>query len=210
MERFDFIPGQFVSLTVSLGMTPVGERRITRAYSICSPPSGNRFELCLNRVKTGLLSPRLFELQPGDEVEMKGPVGYFTIRRPESDLLMVATGTGIAPMRAMIPHWLRHGGTSRCVLIQGARYEETLLYRDEWKRLAQDHTNFHFWPTLSRPHLGWRGRAGHVQAHLMEAVGERRDLDVYVCGLEAMVDDVRALLKNKGFDRQRIIHEKYD
>ena len=44
----------------------------------------------------------------------------------------------------------------------------------------------------------------------MEAVGERRDLDVYVCGLEAMVDDVRALLKNKGFDRQRIIHEKYD
>ena len=85
-----------------------------------------------------------------------------------------------------------------------------MLYRDEWKRLAQDHTNFLFWPTLSRPHLGWRGRAGHVQAHLMEAVGERRDLDVYVCGLEAMVDDVRALLKNKGFDRQRIIHEKYD
>jgi CDP-4-dehydro-6-deoxyglucose reductase len=49
-----------------------------------------------------------------------------------------------------------------------------------------------------------------VQPHLLEAVGERRDLDVYVCGLKLMVDDVRAILKARGFDRKQIIYEKYD
>jgi CDP-4-dehydro-6-deoxyglucose reductase len=49
-----------------------------------------------------------------------------------------------------------------------------------------------------------------VQAHLLEAVGDRRDLDVYICGLKAMVDDVRAMLKGLGFDRKQIVFEKYD
>src|SRR5438477_5158611 len=69
MERLDFIPGQFVSLTDS-----VQGRAITRAYSIASPPGqGNRFELCLNRVDGGAFTPHLFELSPGDVVEMPLP-----------------------------------------------------------------------------------------------------------------------------------------
>ena len=62
----------------------------------------------------------------------------------------------------------------------------------------------------SRPEPSWIGRTGHVQQHLLEAVGDRRDMDVYVCGLKAMVDDVRAQLKGMGFDRKQIIYEKYD
>ena len=63
---------------------------------------------------------------------------------------------------------------------------------------------------MSRPEDSWRGRTGHVQRHLSEAIGERRDLDIYVCGLKAMVDDVRSRLKTAGFDRRHIIYEKYD
>ena len=80
----------------------------------------------------------------------------------------------------------------------------------EFELLAEQHPNFRFWPTLSRPEEGWQGRAGHVQMHLMEALGDRRDVDVYVCGLKLMVDDVRSRLKELGFDRKHIIYEKYD
>ena len=98
LERLDFVPGQFVSLTDT-----VANRAITRAYSIASPPGGgNRFEVCLNRVQEGAFSPHLFELLPGDVVEMPLPLGTFTLRQPLRDSLLVATGTGIAPFRSML------------------------------------------------------------------------------------------------------------
>ena len=78
------------------------------------------------------------------------------------------------------------------------------------EELAREHPNFRFWPTLSRPEASWTGRIGHVQEHLFEAVGERRDVNVFICGLKAMVDDVRAILKASGLERKRIMYEKYD
>ena len=96
------------------------------------------------------------------------------------------------------------------ILIFGVRYEQGLMYRNEFEDLARKHPNFRFWPTLSRPEPGWTGRTGHVQAHLFEAIGERRDVNVFVCGLKAMVDDVRSSLKSNGLERKRIIYEKYD
>ena len=76
--------------------------------------------------------------------------------------------------------------------------------------MARTHAHFRFWPTLTRPDAGWKGRQGRVQAHLMEATGERRDVDFYLCGLKEMVDEVRGLLKGQGFDRKQILYEKYD
>ena len=70
--------------------------------------------------------------------------------------------------------------------------------------------HFRFMPTLSRPPESWTGRTGHVQAHLAEAIGDRRDVDVFLCGLKLMVDDVRNILKEMGFDRKQILFEKYD
>jgi CDP-4-dehydro-6-deoxyglucose reductase len=84
------------------------------------------------------------------------------------------------------------------------------MYRDEFEELARRHANFHFIPTLSRPDELWRGCRGHVQEHVFETLGERRDMDVYICGMKAMVDDVRNRLKALGFDRKQIIFEKYD
>ena len=197
LESLDYRPGQFVSLTHN-----IDGKAITRAYSICSPPGGNRFSLCLNEVRGGHLSPFLFAMQEGDGVAMTGPLGTFTIRNPAGNMIWVATGTGVAPFRAM----RHHGGvTGKTTLILGARYEAGLLYRDEWERAGLD-----FRPTLSRPEAHWRGRTGHVQAHAIEAAGNRRDLDVYICGLKAMVDDMRAKLKAIGFDRKQIICERYD
>jgi len=200
-----FVPGQFLSVTAT-----IGEDDITRAYSIVSPPDGNRFALCANLVQDGYLSPFLFSLSPGSEIDFKGPYGAFILRRPVSDSIFVATGTGIAPFRSMLMTHLSAHPDRRFTLIFGVRHEHGLLYHDELSALAEAHPNFDYQPTLTRPPDHWTGRAGRVQQPTIEALGDRRDVDVYVCGLREMVDDVRLKLKEIGLDRKRIIYEKYD
>ena len=205
LAQLKFTPGQFVSLSGS-----VEGKTITRAYSIASPPSaGNRFELCLNRVHFGAFSPHLFELVPGDTVEMGAPLGAFTLREPMRDSLLIATGTGIAPFRSILKAQLQ-ADSPAITLLFGVRHESHLLYRAEFAALARRFLQFRFWPTLSQPDPGWKGRVGRVQKHLAEATGGRTDIDVYLCGLQAMVDEVRQLLKGMGFDRKQIRYEKYD
>lgn len=207
-EPFGFVPGQFVSFTAEIGGKP-----ITRAYSIASAPdpagASRRFELYLNLAPGGIFSPVLFAMKPGDTVEMRPPLGMFVLRQPPRDSVFIATGTGIAPFRSMLQAHL-NGSSPRFTLLFGARYESHLMYRAEFEDLAALYPRFGFWPTLSRPEPGWNGRSGHVQAHLEEALGGRRDVDVYLCGLKLMVDDVRARLKAAGFDRKQIFYEKYD
>lgn len=206
---FHFTPGQFVSVLHS-----VAGKEITRAYSIASPRStDNRFALCLNRVSDGLMSPHLFALRPGDEIDINEPLGFFTLRHPGHRVVFVATGTGIAPFRSMS---LEHipKGNPHITLLFGARYEHGLLYRAEFEELTAKHSHFHLLTTVTRPGPEWTGRTGRVQAHLEEALKltsyDADTIDVYICGLKEMVDDVRKDLKARGFDRKQIIYEKYD
>jgi NAD(P)H-flavin reductase len=187
-----FVPGQFLSLT---------RNEITRAYSIASPPDSNTIALCANLVQDGRFSPFLFAMQPGDEVDFKGPYGAFIMKRPPSDSIFVATGTGIAPFRSM----LLSGLDRRVSLIFGVRHREGLLYDEELRTMPIDYQ-----PTLTRPPEDWVGRTGRVQQHVLKELGDRRDADVYICGLREMVDDLRTKLKEIGLDRKRIVYEKYD
>lgn len=205
LEKVAFVPGQFLSFTAE-----INEQPITRAYSVASPPKGNRFELCLNRVEDGLFSPHLFDLKPGDTVDTKGPYGAFHFRNPISDSILVATGTGVAPFRSMLQAKLPEDAIHQFTLIFGVRHEYALLYRDDFEELARNHSNFRFLPTLTRPDPPWTGLTGRVKTHLVEAVGGRCDLDIYICGAKAMVDETRALLKGLNFERRRVIFEKYD
>jgi CDP-4-dehydro-6-deoxyglucose reductase len=209
IDQLAFNPGQFLSLS-----DRVNGQMITRAYSIASAPcSGNRFELCLNRVPGGVFSPHLFQLAPGDTVEMQPPLGTFVLREPLRNSLLIATGTGIAPFRSMLPAALKPNGPT-ITLLFGVRYASHLLYRREFEALEQQYPQFRFWPTLTQPEPSWGGRIGRVQTHLTEAIAataaDRAALDIYLCGLKPMVDDVRLRLKDRGFDRKQIRYEKYD
>jgi CDP-4-dehydro-6-deoxyglucose reductase len=205
VEKFAFLPGQFVSMN-----QVVNGKKITRAYSIASAPSdNNRFELCLNLVREGLLSPRLFEMQPGETVEIRPPLGMFVLRNPPRDVVFIATGTGIAPFRSILKAQLNETSPA-FTLVFGVRHESHLMYRQEFEEMARKYAHFRFMPTLSRPPADWTGLSGHVQKHLPEAIGDRRDVDVFLCGLKLMVDDVRNILKEMGFERKQILFEKYD
>jgi CDP-4-dehydro-6-deoxyglucose reductase len=202
-EEMIFVPGQFVSFTAE-----VEGKEITRAYSLAAPPSGTgRFELCLNEVEGGRLSPYLFAMKPGDAIGMRPPLGTFILRHPTREALFIATGTGIAPFRAMLQAHLTDDSPPFTLLF-GVRYEHGLLYRAQFEALAARYPQFRFWPTITRPEPSWTGRTGRIQAHLPEAV--HPDLDVYLCGLREMVDDARMILKGMGLDRKQIFSEKYD
>ena len=209
VEEFKFTPGQFISIVEQVNGEPV-----TRAYSIASPHEGNHFALCLNRVPDGLVSNHLFKLKSGDKIEISQPLGYFTLRHPGRRLVFIATGTGIAPFRSMLLHHLPRT-QPHIRLLFGTRYEKGMLYRAELEELEQMYPTFRYLATLTRPSEQWEGRSGRVQAHLEEALALRSpdeipEVDVYVCGLKEMVDEVRAELKKRGFDRKQIIYEKYD
>lgn len=210
VTRFGFVPGQWLSVKAN---TPDGEE-ITRAYSIASPPSENgHFAFCLNRVQDGFMSNHLCNLEDGAKITFQGPFGDFILRPPLRDTVFIATGTGIAPFRSML-HWLlaesdRHQERQFWLLF-GARHEQDIYYREEFERLAAEHANFRFLPTLSRAGSEWKGLRGYVQQHLGEIVGMRSDIHAYICGLDKMVKANRELLKSLGWDRTSIRYEKYD
>lgn len=201
-----FLPGQFVSFT-----DQIDGKAITRAYSIASIPNANRFELCLNLVKDGRFSPRLFAMRPGDTVPMKGPLGTFTLAEPGRESLHIAVGTGIAPIRGLLLEAQR-AGAAPAALIYGARHEHGLLYRDEFEAMEREagRDRFHFHPTLTRPTESWKGATGRVQEHIEPFLGRKPEANIYVCGMKEMVNSVRAWLKEHGVDRKRIHYEKYD
>lgn len=221
VTRFGFVPGQWLSVKAT---TPAGDE-ITRAYSIASAPSAKgRFAFCLNRVQDGFMSNYLCDLREGAEISFQGPFGDFILRPPLCDTLLIATGTGIAPFRSMVQGLFNPGLADSTLtkgalvappsqqfwLLFGVRFEQDIHYRDEFERLAAEHSNFHFMPTLSRGGPEWRGLRGYVQEHVSEVVGGRRDIRAYICGLDKMVSANRELLKSLGWNRELIRYERYD
>ncbi len=237
LESFAFTPGQFVS---AVAEDPKGKAQV-RAYSIASAANGNRFELCVNRVEGGFFSNRLADLPDlpvGESIQVQGPLGYFTLREPITDSILIATGTGIAPMRGFVQWLFPADGLDRSEgkqiwLVYGTRHESEMYYREEFEAAAARHTNFHYLPTLSRAPESWTGLRGYVQEHAARIIEERAarlglplpspppdpalpasqlrfDLYAYVCGLSPMITSVRERLKGLGWHRKQIIFERYD
>jgi ferredoxin-NADP reductase len=177
LESFPFIAGQFVS---TVAPDPKGKQQ-TRAYSIASAASGNRFDLCVNRVEGGFFSNHLAdltELSPGGVVKVHGPHGHFVLNLPVADSIFISTGTGIAPMRAYAQWLFPEDGSDRSDgrdiwMVYGTRYESELYYREEFEALAARKPNFHYIPTLSRADEHWTGLRGYVQEHVARIVEKR-------------------------------------
>jgi CDP-4-dehydro-6-deoxyglucose reductase len=202
VERsFTFEPGQHVALVLDVD----GEQQ-TRYYSIASGPrADNRFELCIAEAGSG--STAMVGMQPGDTVTVRGPAGNFRLRQPvDRELLFVASGTGISPLRAMIQSLYSPGPRHTTTLLLGARAEGDLLYRVEFEQLARETDTFRFLPTLSQPAAGWQGLRGRAQEHLTGLMGGR-SLDIYVCGHKGLVEDMQALLVAPGHAACRLHSE---
>lgn len=210
---FDFAPGQWVNL-----LMPAEGGEIKRSYSIASPPNGTgSFELAVTRVEGGPGSTFLHAMKPGDTLRAVGPQGLFTREAGDPGAaLFVATGTGIAPFRAMVRAAIEAGSEAPMWILLGARFEEDILYRAEFEAIAARHPRVRFAATLSRGAEGWNGLRGYVQTHVPALIAELTAMapappHVFVCGLDRMVSSVKDLCRKElGVDRKRVHVERYD
>lgn len=215
LERFDFAPGQFVTLDLPIHEKP---NKRWRSYSIASwPDETNVFELLIVLLDGGAGTTYLFnEVHEGSELILRGPQGVFTLPEPiEKDLFFICTGTGIAPFRSMVHHIHRHGIPHQAInLIFGTRNKNDLLYLEEMRRLEAEVPGFHYIPTLSREQ--WDGCCGYVHAVYENLVNQKMNGDsapppanFYLCGWKNMVDEARERIQNLGYDRKAIHLELY-
>ena len=228
LPEFDFTAGQFVSMVAD----DAGGKTQTRAYSIASAPRKNEFDLCVNRVEGGFFSNLLADLEVGDPIKFHGPHGLFLLRKPLTDAIFIATGTGIAPMLGFAQYLFPESGEDRSEgrdisLVYGTRYPTELYYRHYFEELAAGHHNFHYISTLSRAREDWEGARGYVQeyvARIAEEHGRRNhsapvptaaeaggfNIHAYICGLNDMVSANRDKLMGLGWQRKQIVFERYD
>jgi len=199
-DAFVWMPGQYVEIGV------VGDSVARQPYSIANAPDPERPGYVELAVGVGSGSGTLDDLAVGGLCELFGPRGRFVREDMAGKAeIFVGTGTGIAPLRAMLSSALANGGGAPLLLIFGARSESEILWRDELESLSRREPRFHFEPTLSRPTESWHGRKGRVQDHLTELVAPLRDARVYVCGVEEMVQDcVRRLNDELGFPPEHV------
>jgi glycine betaine catabolism B len=208
MEKFDFEPGQFVTLDL-----PIGEKTSERwrSYSIASWPDGsNVFELVIVLAEGGKGTDYIFnDVKTGSELSFRGPQGKFTL--PENidrDLYLICTGTGIAPFRSMTHHILNNKIPHQHIyLFFGCRKQEDLLYYEEMKELSHNIENFHYIPTLSREE--WEGKKGYVHAAYEECLVDKPSAFFFLCGWKNMINEARHRLMDLGYDKKDIHFELY-
>jgi ferredoxin--NADP+ reductase len=221
---FDFKPGQFAVLGLRGREARVPEADveepsappdtlIRRAYSIASSSVERRYlEFYLTLISSGQLTPRLFALRPGGRLFL-GPKasGVFTLDRvaPGKAVLLIATGTGLAPYMSMLRTMLIHEAQRRFVVLHGARHSWDLGYRGELESLARIRPNLTYLPSITRPDQDptFRGHSGRIQALLEQGLVERESgvsldparADVFLCGNPEMVQSVKTMLELRGF-----------
>ena len=207
LEKFDFKPGQFITFDLPIADKP--NKRI-RSYSIASWPDGtNTFELVIVLLEGGLGTTYLFnEVTVGSELTFRGPQGVFTLDEDDlsKDIIMICTGTGVAPFRSMATYIKLHNVPHKNIyLIYGTRTRKDLLYYEELKNL--DLENFYYIPTLSREQ--WEGRSGYVHPIYEELCTNRQPVSFLLCGWKVMIDEAKQRIQAMGYDKKSIHQELY-
>jgi ferredoxin--NADP+ reductase len=221
----EFKAGQFVVLGLpgSAPRVPLSDpdpapadpsKLIRRAYSIASSSlTKDELEFYVTLVRSGELTPRLFALQPGDKLWLSSkPTGLFTLRDIPADknVIMVATGTGLAPYMSMLRTHLAARSHPRYAAVIGARHSWDIAYSAELVTMQRLSPSLAYIPIVSRPAeepVRWSGETGHVQelgraGRLTALWGARptpENSHVLLCGAPAMIDDMTAMLGAEGF-----------
>jgi ferredoxin-NADP reductase len=200
---FEHVAGQYVALSAELG----GETQ-KRYYSIASAPREDRtIDLCID--VRGDFGQYLNALEAGAEVSAEGPAGKMCLLGARNSAVYFASGTGIAPVRAILQTHLAENPDANARLYFGARHSKNLFFRDEFEVLAERHLNFEFCPTVSGDDADWSGRRGRVLAHLEDALKGGEDLDAYFCGQRELVDQLKTDLTAAGIPDERQSYERY-
>jgi len=224
--RNDFEAGQYTQIGLLAGesrspnsVLPLeqlpDEEPIIRSYSIASANhETSNFEFYISQVKSGQLTPRLFNLSLGRRMWVDNKIlGYFALHQtpPDCNIVMVATGTGLAPYISFLRSHIMEHKDIKMAVVHGAAYPWDLGYLSELQFIQSVFDNFYYFPTLLKADDSWTGLRGYIEEHLKSGVIESSGIEInpkrthfYLCGNPKMVESVSGFL----YERKYTKHSK--
>jgi CDP-4-dehydro-6-deoxyglucose reductase len=203
LERLDYRPGQHVNVQLEDGTH--------RTFSMSSPPQGNAIDLHIRRIPGGRFTEELLAtLQPGDMLDVEVPLGTFHYHaEDERPLLLVATGTGISPLKSIAQALMDDRDCPPVALYWGMRTPGELYLHDEIPAWSERLFEFSYVPVLSRADPSWNGRRGHVHHAVARDLPDLSEYSIYLCGSPHMIRDAKELFAQRGADPAFIYSEGF-
>lgn len=193
---FVFYAGQYMDILLKDG---------SRSYSIASSPSQNDvLEMHIRYHKNGLFSPMLFDgrLKEGSIIRLRGPLGSFALNEDaDKPILMLATGTGLAPIKSMLTYLAEIGSKRNVHVYHGVRIAEELYDEANLYQLLELLPNARYTPVLSRADEKWSGITGYVQQQAVIDYPNLLEYEIYACGSAAMIDEAKQLCMKHGLPK---------
>lgn len=198
-SNFNFNPGQYINLI---------KGDIIRSYSISSP-SSNIIELIIKKYSGGQMSNYLFNYAKIDDLlRLEGPLGTFFIRKSKSkNIVFIATGTGIAPIKAILEHMNNNYNdyvNNTIWLFYGARFKKDLFWKPEFSNL-----NFNYIPVLSREKSDWNGETGYVQDIVLKNKIDLKNSQVYACGSLNMIETSKEIFVKNNLNKNNFFSDAF-
>jgi propane monooxygenase reductase subunit len=206
-EPLEFKPGQYVDIRIP------GDEEHHRSFSMANTAgSPGELEFMIKLYPGGRFSGLLADggIDAGDELELRGPYGMFTLRESSTrPLLFVGGGAGMAPVLSLLRSLAEQGSSRPGAYYYGARTEADLFHLEELEQLAASLPGFRFVPALSEDCDGWAGERGLITDVVDRCEANLSDVDAYLCGPPPMVDAAIALLVARGVPEAQIHFDKF-
>ncbi|MGB3368821.1 MAG: 2Fe-2S iron-sulfur cluster binding domain-containing protein [Acidaminobacteraceae bacterium] len=211
-KKIEFKAGQFIQI-----LTPTykgNDEEVYRAYSIASSPAEkDHIELFIGYIPEGKCSTYIHQhLKENEKLTVVGPFGDFCYQDNNNEMIMVAIGTGMAPIMSILKHMRSNNIDRKCTFYFGARTVDDLYMMDELEALEKDMPNFTLLPVLSRPKTedNWTGETGRVTDMLEKYVLDGVGKEAYLCGSPVMIDAVVEILIAKGIPENLVMYDKFE
>lgn len=203
VDSLDYLPGQYMNV-----LLPDGGMR---SFSMASRPQGNRVDFHIRRIAGGdFTESRLTRLQTGDRLEVELPLGSFHFRAQDyRPLLMVATGTGLAPIKAMLEQLMDDPDCPPVSLYWGTRTASDLYLHEEIGHWGERLYEFNYVPVLSQADTNWDGRAGYVQDAVTADLDDLSEHAIYLCGSPEMIAGAKQAFLGRGAQLDYIYAEGF-
>jgi CDP-4-dehydro-6-deoxyglucose reductase len=204
-ERLQFLPGQYIDILLEDGRH--------RSFSIANAPHDDEFlELHIRLVEDGLFTPKVFNsMQNKDLLRIEGPHGSFFFHEDSNkDILLMAGGTGFAPIKGIIEHMISEQVSRPIYLYWGVQTEADLYMSELAEKWVAEQTNIQFVSVLSDAADSWSGRTGYVHDAVLDDFDDLSAFDIYACGPPAMIKAAEQYFQEKGMNRDQFFYDSFD